>query len=899
MTKTQVRIEDVAAAVAEGRELDWDALESRATTAQAEALRQLRGLSDLRPAGLGDQQRSDENSIARSRWLRALIAASGLQLLAALCWTIWLVSYRAGTLDSPLAFPATPLVYAVSATILLWGGRRDVAARWLGGFFLLIASAFAGTRAAMLGSTASAVSAPLAFLLNAPLDAFLPSLLFGFVINFPPLPAFVRAQAVAKHLGSLSLVCAVALFVANTLPAALPSGWRYPLAILDRTQPTSSIYWTVVAALSLAGVVTAVWKSRSVLGEERPKCLALVCAVGAGILPLAVSAVMVGMGGVVQAWVIGQRARLGAVVYASLLSIPLTTAYLVRSQGVLELRFGFTVALYRLLRASPMGAFVSCATGLVVYVARHPSTTLTAALVEPLFLLLLAGTGMTAVWAVPVGRWANFLERLLFRECRNLEQSVLMVAARFRTTGPTTVTRALFREITCSLKTSQASLLALDASRSSHVPIEGLCRRGLHADTMLAQMAAVAREPILVDLEAADSVAEWLPEEERQWLADVDGRLLVPIRSLDGGQAALIVLGPKNSGLAYSRRDLRFIGQLSNAAGALVTADEACRTVAAGQGPRVDDTAYECETCGRVAARQDSCTCGGELRECPLPLLVAGKFRVEQRIGRGGMGVVYRAIDLDLDREIAIKTLPRTSVRESMRLRREARVMARLVHPNLAAIFGLETWRGVPILIVEFLPGGTLADRLRCGPLTVKEAIELGRALAAGLASMHAVGLLHRDIKPNNTGFQINQTPKLLDFGLAQLLSEPGGSGSCSRSSVPDQRISSLDRMGTPAYAPPARYRLDADDPVRDLWSLSLVLYEAIAGTNPMTAPHQDGLASTSGRREIPSLLEHAPACPPELAAFLSHALSPNAAERPRTARAFVAALVELDRILP
>jgi serine/threonine-protein kinase len=263
------------------------------------------------------------------------------------------------------------------------------------------------------------------------------------------------------------------------------------------------------------------------------------------------------------------------------------------------------------------------------------------------------------------------------------------------------------------------------------------------------------------------------------------------------------------------------------------------------------------------------------------------------------MGVVYRAIDLDLDREIAIKTLPRTSVRESMRLRREAQVMARLVHPNLAAIFGLETWRGVPMLIVEFLPGGTLADRLRCGPLSVKEAIELGRALAAGLASMHSVALLHRDIKPNNIGFQIDQTPKLLDFGLAQLLSEPGGSGPSSTSSVPDRRISSLDRMGTPAYAPPARYRLDADDPVRDLWSLSLVLYEAIAGINPMVAPDEDSLVSTPGRREISSLLQHVPACPPEVAAFLSHALSPNAAERPRTARAFVAALIELDRLLP
>jgi serine/threonine protein kinase len=226
--------------------------------------------------------------------------------------------------------------------------------------------------------------------------------------------------------------------------------------------------------------------------------------------------------------------------------------------------------------------------------------------------------------------------------------------------------------------------------------------------------------------------------------------------------------------------------------------------------------------------------------------------------------------------------------------------MARLAHPNLAAIFGLETWQGVPMLIVEFLAGGTLADRLRRGPLSAREAIDLGRALAAGLASMHAVGLLHRDIKPNNIGFQTDGTPKLLDFGLAQLLSESGSFGPSSTSAAPDQRTSSLDRMGTPAYAPPARYRLEVDDPVRDLWSLSLVLYEAIAGTNPLLVPHADGQASTSERqRNIPSVLQHAPACPPEVAAFLAHALSANAAERPRTARAFMAALIELDRLLP
>ncbi len=891
MAKTQVRIEAVADAIAEGRDVDWDTLGTRATPHQAETLRQLRRLGELRPPGPGERQPYAETGVSSTRWFRALVLASRLQLLTALAWTVWLITHRQAAFDAPLAFPVMPLVYALSSEILLWGGRRDLAARSLGGFFLLIASAFAGTRAATLSSNAADAWAPLTFVLNLPLDAFLPPLLFAFVGNFPPLPTFVRPQAVATRVGRFALVCAAVLFVANVVLASLPSAWRHALAILDRTQPASSVYWTVVAALSLAAIVTAVWKARSVLGEERSRCFALVAAVGVGILPLAVSTVAVGMGGHLQGWIISHRASLGVLVYGGLLSVPLTTAYLVRSHGVLSLRFGFGVPLYRILKAVPSGAFLSSAAGLAAYVVGHASMDLTAALAEPLFLVLLAATGGTAPWALSGARWADLIEQRLFHERRDVQQSVLSMAASQGAAGPTAVVRALFREIDRSLRASSASLLVLDCGRKCYVPIEGRCRRALHAETMLAALATAARAPVTLDTDGADSVAEWLPEGDRQWFTDIDARLLVPIRSVDGRDVALIALGAKSSGLVFSRRDLRFIVQLTNAAAGLLVTD-GTRPVGAAEYGQLEATAFECEACGLVFDHEDHCSCGGDLAECPLPLLVAGKFRVEQRIGRGGMGVVYRATDLALLRSVAIKTLPRTSVHEASRLRREAQVMARLIHANLAAIFGLETWRGLPMLIVEFLAGGTLADRLHAGPLPVKEVVALGQALAAGLASMHAVGLLHRDIKPSNIGFSVDQTPKLLDFGLAHLLSEREGSSSPSIGGPPHRRLSSLDLMGTPAYAPPARYRLDTDDPARDLWSLALVLYEALAGTNPMLARASG--QTTLGDREAPSVLKYVPACPPQFAALLDDSLCACPSDRPQTARAFMSALNNL-----
>jgi hypothetical protein len=112
-----------------------------------------------------------------------------------------------------------------------------------------------------------------------------------------------------------------------------------------------------------------------------------------------------------------------------------------------------------------------------------------------------------------------------------------------------------------------------------------------------------------------------------------------------------------------------------------------------------------------------------------VPVVVNGKFKVERLLGSGGMGVVYLAVDVTLDRKVAIKTLPKVTPDRVAWLQREARAMASVRHPNLALIYGAEHWRGTPLLIVEYLEGGTLSEYLRRGVLEVMEAIDLGIVL--------------------------------------------------------------------------------------------------------------------------------------------------------------------------
>ncbi|MHC4976987.1 MAG: protein kinase domain-containing protein [Planctomycetota bacterium] len=217
-----------------------------------------------------------------------------------------------------------------------------------------------------------------------------------------------------------------------------------------------------------------------------------------------------------------------------------------------------------------------------------------------------------------------------------------------------------------------------------------------------------------------------------------------------------------------------------------------------------------------------------------------GPYTIEREIGRGGMGVVYLARDTRLDRDVAIKSLPEHLAADPDRLarfEREARVLATLNHPNVAGIYGVEEQDGARYLILEYVEGETLADRLDRGSIPANDAIEIAIQIASGVEAAHEQGVIHRDLKPANIKFDSDGHVKVLDFGLAR--AEENSTTGSSMSQLPTLTTPAHTPtmagviMGTAAYMSPEQARGRKVDKRSDIWSFGVVFYEMLTGASP------------------------------------------------------------------
>ena len=213
-----------------------------------------------------------------------------------------------------------------------------------------------------------------------------------------------------------------------------------------------------------------------------------------------------------------------------------------------------------------------------------------------------------------------------------------------------------------------------------------------------------------------------------------------------------------------------------------------------------------------------------------------GPYEITAQIGAGGMGVVYRATDTTLGRQVAIKVLPESMAGDGDRLARfdrEARTLAALNHPHVAAIYGLERSADATALVMELVEGPTLADRIATGAIPVDEALPIARQIAEALEAAHDQGIIHRDLKPANIKLRPDGVVKVLDFGLAKTL-EPQGPTAASVSMSPTITTPAMTAMGvilgTAAYMSPEQARGRAADRRSDIWSFGCVLYEMLTG---------------------------------------------------------------------
>ena len=225
-----------------------------------------------------------------------------------------------------------------------------------------------------------------------------------------------------------------------------------------------------------------------------------------------------------------------------------------------------------------------------------------------------------------------------------------------------------------------------------------------------------------------------------------------------------------------------------------------------------------------------------------MHLSAIGPFHIVRELGRGGMGEVYLATDTRLDRQVAIKALPAHLAQDADRLarfQREAKVLASLNHPGIGAIYGLEEAHGHQYLILEYIEGETLADRLVSGAIPVEEALPMARQVAEALEVAHEKGIIHRDLKPGNVMVTPEGVVKVLDFGLARTAEGTPSSNHIVRqadsptlTSAPSPTIPGV-IMGTAGYMSPEQARGKPVDKRSDIFSFGCVLYEMLAGTCP------------------------------------------------------------------
>ena len=264
-----------------------------------------------------------------------------------------------------------------------------------------------------------------------------------------------------------------------------------------------------------------------------------------------------------------------------------------------------------------------------------------------------------------------------------------------------------------------------------------------------------------------------------------------------------------------------------------------------------------------------------------------GQYEVLERLGAGAMGEVFRARDLKLGRFVALKTLPEDLPWDAERLarfEREARVLASLNHPNIAALHEVADVGDTHVLVLELVEGETLADRIERGPVAIAEAVAIAAQIAAALEVAHEQGVVHRDLKPANVKLRADGTVKLLDFGLAKVLAtrtDGSGEAAATITALPPNAGGGGAVLGTPAYMSPEQARGLPVDKRTDVWAFGCVLYEVLTGRRAFVGEHATDVIVSVVDRE-PAFDALPAECPPALRRLLRRCLTKDARQRLR-----------------
>jgi hypothetical protein len=498
-----------------------------------------------------------------------------------------------------------------------------------------------------------------------------------------------------------------------------------------------------------------------------------------------------------------------------------------------------------------------------------------------------------------------WLDQRFFREEYDARKILVSLASRVRfETDPADLSSLVVTQIDQALHPEATAILVSGVEEGLLTPVTSLKGNAspLRLDGGIVAMLRWSDDPLEIFLDDPRSPARRLPAEEQAWLESTGTSLLVPVLGEDRALIAVMALGEKRSEETYTDEDRELLASIATQMGlGFDVARLRLRSGSAGETsggttmvlPPAPQTMAECPRCGRCEdAGTKLCPADGTPMQfvASVPRIVDNKYKIEQLIGRGGMGAVYRARDVRLDRLIALKVVRGDLLGDPearRRFRREAQIVARLQHPSIVAVFDFGTFPdGSAYLVMELVRGEDLRRVLqREGRLEPERALRILASVCAAIETAHREGVLHRDLKPENIllpGGQLDA--KVLDFGVAKVVT-PAGTETRADSGDETQMLTAAGVIvGTPAYMAPEQFHGLPADARTDVFSLGVIAYEMLTGELPFGRGSLADVvvAQSRGVRPMPPGL-----VPPALERAIRDALNPEPDRRPASAQAF------------
>jgi GAF domain-containing protein len=508
------------------------------------------------------------------------------------------------------------------------------------------------------------------------------------------------------------------------------------------------------------------------------------------------------------------------------------------------------------------------------------------------YLFLLAMLGLGLRYRERAQRW---LDQRFFRAEYDAREILVSLAGRVPyEADPRDLVAMVVIQIDAALHPECIAVLASDASTGSDLPgafepvaALGVTAAALPADSGVVTLLRWSDKPLEIFLDDEQSSVSRMPPVDRQWLTSLNAALLVPIFA--GGSeprpfVGLIALGQKRSEEPYTAEDRELLRGIALQMGVALDLSRLRRQ--AGTPHAAPAPSMQPELAPTVIVG------GATPQGISVGALVDQKYRVDSRIGQGGMGAVFKAWDIRLERPVAIKVVRADLIADPgsrMRFRRESQIVARLQHPSIVTVYDYGNLAdGAAFLVMEYVPGEDLRHFLRReGRLPASRMAGLMNGIAAGVEIAHKAGIFHRDLKPENILLPESGTgPKVVDFGVAKLMSSGGIDGTASSTM---SRAGTI--VGTPSYMSPEQLRGDAVDARADVYSLGVMAFEMLTMRLPYTGASlvDIGMKQVVGKVDMTGV-------PEALAGVIRRAISYDKTARPESALTFATALTEITK---